>query len=149
MRYIKLLVFVLVVLLSKSWMEKSADISLDTHLQMQSDLEIILQDAILLAVPTAKDIRNENLATKVLSKDKVIITFDSQFLAEPSSNVKVILAGEAIIERIYEEGLPTANWSIESFRLGDEEIEFSEDVLIEVDPTEVQWSPLSYVKKSA
>ena len=93
MRYIKLLLFFTLVVVSKNAVQEMNSISLDTHMKMQQDFSIILKDAILLAVPTATEISNENIRSKVLSKDEIQIAFNSQFLNSENSNVKIILEG--------------------------------------------------------
>tara|TARA_B100001248_G_C27399436_1_gene468783 strand:+ start:9511 stop:9927 length:417 start_codon:yes stop_codon:yes gene_type:complete len=138
MRYIKLLLFFTLVVVSKNAVQEMNSISLDTHMKMQQDFSIILKDAILLAVPTATEISNENIRSKVLSKDEIQIAFNSQFLNSENSNVKIILEGLADLNRIYENDTPTNKWSIDSFTLGDEEVEFQDEILIEVDRSRIQ-----------
>jgi len=105
---------------------------------MHKDFQLILGDAILLAVPAAKNIKHTNLSSKFINEDHLQIIFSSQFLNDNNNEVKIILEGVADLKRMYSEQLPTNKWSIESFTLGDEQIEFQEEIVIEVDRSNLQ-----------
>lgn len=155
MRYLRLIILVILVVLSHKLIYQKMDVNLSTHISIQEDLTIILAEIIQAAVPTAKDINFQYIKSKALNENAVESNFSCSFVNPGEPNpVKIILEGKAALSRVFEQGKPTGNWTVDSFTLGDQDIEFQQDMIIQsdilnskatniqkLDPTEVTQPP--------
>lgn len=136
MRYLKVLLLFVLFTLSKCAYDASSEIKVKTHQQMQQDFSKILEDAILQAVPNAKEIKLEYIKSNLVNENQIQILFSSQFLNDNNENeeeVLVSLEGSGFLNRIHKNGQATIKWSLDSFSLGDESIQFQKEIIIEVD----------------
>jgi hypothetical protein len=134
MRYLRLLILVILVILSHKLIYQKMDVNLTTHISIQEDLTIILAEIIQAAVPTAKDINFQYIKSKALNENSVESNFSCSFINPDQPNpVKIILEGKAILSRVFENGKATGNWTVDNFTLGDQDIEFQQDLVIQAD----------------
>ena len=131
MRYLHLLICFLILIFSKQCYDISPKVDIDTHQKIHRDLENVLRYSIQTASPNAEDIEFQYVRSRALNPDLVEVYFSVSFVSPDDFNVKIILEGSSSLERHAEDG--SNKWSIQSFILGDEQIEFQEEIIIEVD----------------
>lgn len=132
MKFVSILFFVAALTLTWKIMDYEPAIAVETHTQIQTELEKVIRATIEKSRPKAQDIYFEKMWTENIAPTRVLAHFEYSFseAAENGEVVQQTVKGQAFLDR---QGSADPNedaWALDEVTVNDATLEFTEGTVI-------------------
>lgn len=131
-KIISFIIFTAALIWTWNVIHSSNEISIETHAGIQSQLEVMIQQALTKNKPNITDFKIQKLWTETINKNKIKAVFSYSFAesSNESARTEETIDGEAILHRQATENNTEESWKVQSVKTNTGKILFSEELVV-------------------